>query len=76
VHGDIEHADGDGMFPNVFENFPEALSKDIATKGDPDKGNFRGLFIALGNFVGDAGQGAANRGGIEDDGRFRHGGRQ
>jgi hypothetical protein len=60
------------MFPNVLENFPEPRGQDIAADGNPDKGDFRGYFIALGNFVGDAGQGAANRGGIEDDSGFRH----
>lgn len=54
MHGNIENADGYGMFPNVFENFPEPRSQDITTNRNPDKGDLRGFFIALGDFVGDA----------------------
>jgi len=43
--------------------------------GNADQHDVRADFIALGDFVRDAGERALDRNGIEDDGGFRHGSR-
>jgi hypothetical protein len=73
VHGDIKAADRDRMFPNIGEQFAEAFRQGVAAGGYADEDNASRDFIALGDFVGDAREGTANRGGIQDDGGIRHG---
>jgi hypothetical protein len=44
----------------------------VAADGNADQNNFPADFVALGNLVRDAREGALDGDGVEDDGGFRH----
>jgi hypothetical protein len=54
------------------EQHAQPLGQDIAPTLNADQHDLRAVFVALGDFVGDAREGALNGGGVEDEGGFRH----
>src|SRR5690349_7794673 len=75
MHGDIEVAARHGLTPNGCERCAEAFGERHTAALNANKHDVRADFIALADFVGDAGESALDGGGVEDDGRFRHGGK-
>jgi hypothetical protein len=61
------------MFPNFRKNFPKSPGERIASGGNPHEHDVRRALVALGDFMGDARESAANGCGIQDDGGISHG---
>src|SRR5271170_529687 len=72
VHGNVETADRNILFPDFRKNFSEPLCERHAAGGNPDEHDFGAVLVALGDFMRDARERALNRVGVEDDVRFRH----
>src|SRR5581483_3373156 len=66
MHADIESADRDRMVPDVGENRSQTPGEDDAAGLYTDQDRLRAAFVAFGDFVADAHQGALDRRGIED----------
>ena len=73
VHADIEGADGNRLTPDFGQHTGKALGEKHAAALDADEDDFTAFFVALGDFVSDAGQRPLHGGGIQDDVGFRHG---
>ena len=73
VHGDIQTSGRDGVSPNRREKFAEAFGERQAAALDADEHDQFAGFVALGDLVGDAGEGALNRHRVQEDGGFGSG---
>ena len=54
------------------EDFAQPFGQMVAAHRNAGQDHFQTVFIALGNFVRNAGERALHRGGIENDGGFSH----
>jgi hypothetical protein len=73
VHRDIELAERSGVVPDAGKDLAEQLRERHAAALDADEHDFAAGFIALGDFVRDAGERALDCLGIQDDVGIRHG---
>ena len=76
VHVHVEAAGRDREVDDAGEDFGQPLRQSDATALDANEDHVRAGLVALGNFVGDAGQGALDAEGVQNDGGFRHGGKR
>src|SRR5687767_14138817 len=58
IHPDVEAPDGDRLTPDAVEELSQSFCQYDTPTLNADKHHFAALFIALGNFVRHAGQGA------------------
>ena len=72
VHADIQAAMRNRMLPDDAEYLGQTLRQINAAALHPDQHHLVAVAIALGDFVGDAGQRALQGRGCEDDGPFSH----
>ena len=64
---------GHRLAPDAGQQRAQALRQRHPAALDADQHHLAAGFVALGNFMRDAGQGALDGGGVQDEGGFRHG---
>ena len=72
MHVHVENTHRHGVVPDAGESLCESGREVVAANGNAYQHHVVAIFVALGNFMRNAREGALDRRGVEDDGGFRH----